>query len=132
MTLRVRTVAAIAIMGLLSLQAGEVCAGWQSAPEARMACCAPEADCPMEQATTSPGHGGHAAVPDADICCAMSEPGSGAREVPAPAVQLAAAALVDGATISAFQPVVASRVPLVPVPPPSGLARHVLLSVFLI
>lgn len=86
----------------------------------------------MEQSTTPPGHGGHAAVPDAAVCCAMSEPGNAAREVPAPSVQLAAAALVDGATISAFQPVVASRVPLVPVPPPSGLARHVLLSVFLI
>lgn len=86
----------------------------------------------MEQSTTPPGHADHTAGPEADVCCAMSGPGNAAREVPAPAVQFASAALVDGATISAFQPVVASRVPLVPVPPPSGLARHVLLSVFLI
>ena len=62
----------------------------------------------------------------------MSEPGRAAPEIPAPALLLAAAAIVDGATISAFQPAVASRVPLAPVPPPSGLARHVLLSVFLV
>lgn len=127
-----RAAAAIAAVGLLSLQAGAACAGWQSAADAPMACCAAEVDCPMAESPAASGHGGRAAVPEADACCAMSEPVNAAREMPAPASLLAAAAWLDGATISAFQPAVASRVPLAPVPPPPGLARHVLLSVFLI
>lgn len=131
MTILRRAAAAIAVVGLLSLQAGAVCAGWQSSPDARMTCCAPEAGCPMQASATPPGHADHAAGTDADVCCAMSEPGRAAREIPSTASPVVP--VLDGATLSAFQPVIAPRLSIRPATPThSGVARHVLLSVFIV
>src|SRR5436305_1193922 len=67
------------VVAILSLCVGQVavCAGWQTTPEARMACCtSDEATCPMHKAA-SHSHGGasqHAVdQAQADSCCAGSE-----------------------------------------------------------
>ena len=61
---------------VLAIAAGHtaICAGWLPTPEARMACCADESNCPMH---AGDGAGGAAArtitQAEADSCCAAAE-----------------------------------------------------------
>ena len=64
-----------AVVAVLALCAGNlaVCAGWQATPEARMACCMNNTDCPMHK---SEGHNHSSkssfSQAQADSCCAAS------------------------------------------------------------
>lgn len=119
---------------LLSSGGLGLCAGWDAAPEARMACCVSGDTCPMhESSAAGTGAATFVSQAQADSCCAASE-----RDDSTPSA-------------SAFVPVV-SRVPLVgpvaPAAPPTGtpfdvwrglvprpgsqVPKHLLLSVFLI
>jgi hypothetical protein len=125
--------AAVTVLIVLPLSAWVQCAGWQSTAEARMACCAQEAQCPMHSQSRSGRHE-RVTQTQADTCCALSErspstPSSSSHLVapvtltltstPAPVV------LSDLASLRVawqdFVPIVISPVP-----------RHLLLSVFLV
>ena len=111
------------------------CEGWLATPEARMACCANEQDCPMHKADRRPSGSTHTvSQSDADRCCATSEPGG---SLPSSAKAIGS---VDSLAL------IPSVLPVAPVSrttrrddiyePASnfalGRSRHVLLSVFLI
>ena len=74
-----RRFAAIAAVLTLCIGNVAVCAGWQTTPEARTACCQDEAACPMHK---SDSHGSGVRHPvtqtQADDCCASSERGHSA------------------------------------------------------
>ena len=133
LTLRARVVAVLAVVLMVSGHLAE-CQGWMSSPEARMACCDAEHECPMHKsAGQAVGSAASASQADADRCCAGSEHGTSAPS----SVNIPSASAV--AVLLADSPVPDARIlaPLVewldaaPSPPPS-LARHARLSVFLI
>src|SRR5262249_11862644 len=67
-----------AITMVLVLLGGHLaeCQGWLSTPEARMACCANEQECPMHNAGQHSSASNHRiSQSDADRCCATSERG---------------------------------------------------------
>lgn len=110
------------------------CVGWLGSAEARMACCEDESQCPMHAGSGDHRVGTTASVSqaDADRCCAASENGESI-----PSALTAHAAVV--ALLPADQPVPDANVVaqlvewLTPEPsPPDSVARHVLLSTFLI
>lgn len=127
----------LAAFALMSLQAGAVCEGWQSTPEARMACCeAAEARCTMHAPppeTVGHGHAGHHSQSDADTCCAMSEPGNAGERGLTFAPSAAEAALDAAAPIQTGSPATVYARRRSTGPPPGGqVPKHVLLSVFLL
>jgi hypothetical protein len=71
--LNLRRLAALAAILAIAVGNAAVCAGWEAAPEARMACCAADAACPMHQ-PESHHHGLTRGVgqTQADSCCAAS------------------------------------------------------------
>jgi len=110
------------------------CQVWLATPEARMACCANEQECPMHKAGQHPsGSNQRISQSDADRCCATSEPG---ESVPASVK----ASAVDGPALIpiSLSGVLAPRATWFDTPvervasPPTSRSRHVLLSVFLI
>ncbi|MEQ1911515.1 MAG: hypothetical protein ABMA15_22050 [Vicinamibacterales bacterium] len=133
MTLRARLVGVLAIVMMVSGHLAE-CQGWMSSPEARMACCDDERECPLHK---SAGHAVGSATAtsqaDADRCCAGSERGA---SVPS-SVSTWSASLVAVLPVLSAVPNAAVIAPYVewleadPSPPPS-VPRHALLSVFLI
>jgi hypothetical protein len=127
----------LAVFAVMSLQAGAACEGWQSTPEARMACCdAADARCTMHEpppATVGHGHAGHHAQGDADTCCAMSEPGQAGERGVTYAPSAAAATIDAAASERAGSPATAYARHRSTAPPPRGhVPKHVLLSVFLL
>jgi hypothetical protein len=121
----------------LALLAGNaaVCAGWAATPEARMACCAEGAECPMHKSDSSDSHSRRViSQAQADRCCASSEPNTSGPSTPTFAVT--------------FSPAVLSAAIVLPVETPSlvlseawrsfrplrasPVQKHVLLSVFLV
>lgn len=127
-----RSVSAVLLCFALIGCEPDACAGWLPTPEARMACCADEASCPMHKS----GAGGTARTitqAEADSCCLDSESGDPAPSQPvvtlAVTLGLAAgpiASLVAESDARAFDP----RAPLPT--PATHVPRHVLLSVFLV
>ena len=127
--------AALALtFGLIAGNAA-ICAGWMPGPEARMACCADGADCPMHKGGSH--HSGSSRVPtqdQADSCCALSE---GPHSSP-PTATLGTIITVTGLGAGTVLP--ATVPPLVltdgwrsGVPRPvAPVPRHLLLSVFLV
>ena len=121
----------------LALLAGDVaqCAGWAATPEARMACCADEATCPMHR-SEGQGAGDRRIVTQvqADGCCAASEPDRSDQSTPTFAATISSAVLGTATALPATLPVFVLRgawqvaVPL----PPSSVPKHVRLSVFLV
>jgi len=110
------------------------CQGWLSTPEARMACCADEQQCPMHKASRHSSSSNHRiSQSDADRCCATSEHGD---SIPASVK----ASVADGPALIPVGPVsvpapAATRFdnPIEQVSaPPTSRSRHVVLSVFLI
>lgn len=124
----------LAVTLIAALAAGPVglCAGWQSTPEARMACCVEGIACPMH---TSEDHGRSAqrAVTqvDADRCCASSEQDTSSSAKPLRAVS----AIAIAAESILLPPPAYTRPWLRTVALPNRghtVSRHLLLSVFLV
>ena len=107
------------------------CGGWKPAAEARMACCAKSAACPMRAHRAAPSPAAHVSQAEADACCAAAE----TDEAP-PLVAFALPALV--AVLPALPavvlspPAVRTYPPEVSPPPRPAIARHLLLTVILI
>ena len=125
---------AAAVAAILTLAIGNVvaCAGWQPAPEARMACCASGERCPMhvsESASAGPARA--ITQVEADTCCAGE---SNRTQSPAAALAFASPALLPVPGSPVVAPAVlaldcwraADPYPVSPVP------KHLLLSVLLI
>ena len=133
LNLRRRLLGVLAIVMMVSGHLAD-CQGWMASPEARMACCAEGHECPMHtSADRQAGSANSADQADADRCCAASERGT---SVPS-SVSITSASLVAVLPALSAVPDAAVIAPYVewleaaPGPPPS-LARHALLSVFLI
>jgi hypothetical protein len=122
---------------VLALTAGNaaVCAGWAPTPEARMACCADESECPMHQGGAHHSKGaGQMTQAQADGCCAASEHDHSSQPSPTFAVVISSAVLGPGVVVPMTTPaLVLSDVWRTAAPIPRTLVpRHVLLSVFLV
>jgi hypothetical protein len=131
--------AALALaFGLIAGNAA-VCAGWLATPEARMACCADEAKCPMHKGDShrDSHHAGPERVPtqaQADSCCAAAEGQHSNKANPSFVTAITAAVLGVGVVLPANVPALvlsdawrtSAPIPIGPVP------KHVLLSVFLL
>ena len=121
----------------LALLAGNapVCAGWLATPEARMACCSEDAECPMHKGDSHSSDSTRALTQaQADACCASSEREHSNQPNPTFVVVISNAVLGAGVVLSASVPALvlsdswrmATPIPITPVP------KHVLLSVFLV
>ena len=131
----VHRLAALALtIGLMAGNAA-ICAGWMPTPEARMACCADGAECPMHKGDSH--HSGSQRVPtqaQADSCCAASEGKTSNRSNPTFVATITVAVLGAGTVLPANVPALvlsdgwstSAPMPVAPVP------KHVLLSVFLV
>ena len=114
---------------------GAICAGWLPTSEARMACCADEADCPMHKGD-SHRYGSQRVLTQAqaDSCCASSERKNSNQSNPTFVTAITAAVLGVGVVLPADVPALvlsdawrtSAPIPIAPVP------KHVLLSVFLV
>ena len=134
--LLLRRTAAFFVVLTLAAAGWAECAGWQAAPEARMACCSDHGDCPMHGSTGSrPVSGRVVTQAQADSCCAAS--GTDDSTPSAVAFSLSLSAVLVPSTLSTMPPVMVPpasfaawriQVPL----PPGHAPKHVLLSVFLI
>lgn len=134
--LLLRRMAAIFVALALAAAGWAECRGWQATPEARMACCSGDADCPM-RGSTAPGAGSEGVVTQAqaDTCCAASDADDATP--PAGAFSLSFSAALVTSPLATLPPIVAlpasfdawrTHVPL----PVGHVPKHVLLSVFLI
>ena len=132
----VQRLAALALtFALVAGNAAAICAGWLPTPEARMACCADGAECPMHKGD-SQGSASQRVLTQAqaDSCCAASERESSDQSNPAFATAITVAVLGAGIVLPASVPALvltdawrtSAPIPVAPVP------RHVLLSVFLV
>jgi len=133
--LLLRRTAAFVVAIMLAAAGWAECAGWQASPEARMACCS-GSDCPMH-GSTEPRTGSERVVTQAqaDSCCAAS--GTNDSTPSAVAFSLSLSAALMPSTPSTLAPILArpasfaawrTHVPFTV----SEVAKHVLLSVFLI
>ena len=111
-----------------------ICAGWMPSPEARMACCAEGAECPMHEGDSHrSGSGRVLTQAQADSCCASSERQNSNQSSPS-FVAATAAVLGVGIVLPATVPALVlsdgwrTSAPLRVAPVP----KHVLLSVFLV
>ena len=121
----------------LGLVAGNaaVCAGWAATPEARVACCADDVECPMHKDHS--GESGPERVftqAQADACCAASERDQSSSSNPTAVATISAAALGVGVVRPAIAPAfVLTDGWRTDAPPPGPpVSRHLLLSVFLV
>ena len=131
----VQRLAALALtFGLMAGNAA-ICAGWMPTPEARMACCAEDHECPMHKGD-SHGSGSvrvHTQA-QADSCCASSEGQKSKQFNPSFVAAITVAVLGVGVVRPANVPALVLSdawrtsvpIPIAPVP------KHVLLSVFLV
>jgi hypothetical protein len=111
-----------------------VCAGWQATPEARMDCCVEDCTCPMHDSKSEAGSGKALTQAEADSCCASSEREDSSPSNPSTAAPISNTVLGEAVVIPApIPPLVLTdhwrtAVPISVTP----VARHVLLSVFLV
>jgi hypothetical protein len=133
-----RRLAALALtFGLIAGNAA-ICAGWLPSAEARMACCADEAECPMHKMHRGDSdHSGSQRVPtqaQADSCCAAAEGKSSNQSNPTFVAAITAAVLGAGTVLPANVPALVlsdgwrTSAPM----PVAHVPKHVLLSVFLV
>jgi hypothetical protein len=131
----VQRLAALALtFGLMAGNAA-ICAGWVATPEARMACCADESECPMHKSDS------HRSGPErvitqaqADSCCASAEGQHSNPSSPSFVTAITAAVLGVGLVLPANIPALvlsdawrtSAPIPIAPVP------KHLLLSVFFV
>jgi hypothetical protein len=127
--------AALALtFGLMAGNAA-VCAGWLPSPEARMACCADDAECPMHKGDSHSSGSAHGPTQaQADSCCASSERKSSNQSNPSSVIAITAAVLGVGIVLPANVPaLVLSDAWRTSAPIPIGsVPKHLLLSVFLV
>ena len=127
----------LAVLAILTFAVGSpaVCAGWQATPEARMACCAREANCPMHHRES---HGWGAAdgltQTDADDCCMSSEPDQSNPASATPAGAISFAVLDPGIVLPLSVPALVLSNSWRTASPhqTAAVPKHVLLSVFLV
>jgi hypothetical protein len=131
----VQRFAAVALMFALVAGNAAMCAGWKASPEARMACCADGADCPMHKGNSHrSGSERVLTQAQADSCCALSEGKNSNQSSPTLAAAITAAVLGAGIILPADVPALvlsdgwrtSAPIPIEPVP------KHILLSVFLV
>ena len=133
----VRLVHRLAVLALaFGMMAGNaaICAGWLPTPEARMACCADGAECPMHKGDSQSGSARVLTQAQADSCCALSEREHSNQSNPSFATAITAAVLGGGTVLPVSVPALvlsdawrtSAPIPSAPVP------KHVLLSVFLV
>ena len=112
-----------------------ICAGWLPSPEARMACCAAGAGCPMHKGDShQSGSERVLTQAQADSCCASSEGTRSSESNPSFVPAVTAPVLSAGVVLPTDVPALvlsdawrtSAPIPSAPVP------RHVLLSVFLV
>ena len=131
----VHRLAALALtFGLVTGNAA-ICAGWMPTPEARIACCADGAECPMH---TGDSHSSAServlTQAQADSCCASAEGQNSNQSNPSSVTAITAAVLGAGVVLPANIPALvlsdawrtSAPIPIARVP------KHVLLSVFLV
>jgi hypothetical protein len=125
-----------AIVAVLALCAGNVavCAGWQATPEARMACCTDDAECPMRK-SEGHDHSPNTALSQAqaDSCCAAStqrrdSPAAGSPFASSGAITLVPVVAVVAPTTAALPQEWRALAPL----PVSTIPKHLLLSVLIV
>ena len=131
----VERLAALAVaFGLVAGNAAN-CAGWLPTPEARMACCADGAECPMHKDDSHrSGSGRVLTQAQADSCCAAAEGQNSNQSNPSVVTAITAAVLGVGVILPDSVPALvrsdgwrtSAPIPIAPVP------KHVLLSVFLV
>ena len=131
--LRRRCVVAIVMLPLV-VGAPGLCAGWAAAPEARMACCASGESCAMDHSEDDGNAARAVTQSQADACCASSEP-DGSTPSAAPAASAITVAVLGLGVVVPPSPPVDRFHPESFTDPPAvatAVARHVLLTVFLI
>jgi hypothetical protein len=129
-----RQLAAMAAVLTLCVGNLSVCAGWQSTPEARMACCTNGTRCPMHKSESRGSGSTHVmSQAQADSCCAAASNRTEASTADPAFVLSSTTALPVSASV-----VVPVAVPalqewraLVPLPV-SPVPKHLLLSVLLV
>jgi hypothetical protein len=133
-----RLVRRLAVLALtFGLMAGNaaICAGWMPTPEARMACCADDAECPMHKGDSH--HSGFGRVPtqaQADSCCALSAGKTASQSNPTFVGAITVSVLGAGTVLPAKIPAFVlsdgwrTSAPM----PVAAVPKHVLLSVFLV
>jgi len=125
-----------ALVAMLTLCAGNaaVCAGWQSSPEARMACCMNGTTCPMHKSKPhDPTSTRTISQAQADNCCAATSART-QSSVATPTYVLSNATALPAVTpVVVAVPVLALQEwrALVPLPV-SPVPKHLLLSVLLV
>jgi hypothetical protein len=134
--LLLRRTAAFVVALALAAAGWAECAGWQTSPEARMACCLTSGACPMHGSTeSSAGSERVVTQAQADSCCAASESDDSTPSSAAFSLSLSAALVTSGLSIMAppAAPAASFEAWRTNVPfTVSQVAKHVLLSVFLI
>lgn len=112
-----------------------VCAGWQPTPEARMDCCIEDCTCPMHDSKSDSSESAKSLTQaEADSCCASSEREDSSPSNPSIVAPISNAVLGQAVVIPAPIPSLVlsdnwrTAVPI----PAAPVARHVLLSVFLV
>jgi hypothetical protein len=131
----VQRLATIALAFALMAGNAAVCAGWMPTPEARMACCADGAECPMHKGDSHrSGSQRVLTQAQADSCCASSEDKTSNQSSPTFVAAITAAVLGNGMVVPAsVPPLVLSDAWRTSAPlPVAPVAKHVLLSVFLV
>ncbi len=112
-----------------------LCAGWMPTAEARMACCADEAECPMHKGDSHSSASQRVLTQaQADSCCASAENQNSNQSNPSFVTAITAAVLGVGVLLPASVPALvlsdawraSAPIPIAAVP------KHVLLSVFLV
>jgi len=130
-----RRLAALALtFGLIAGNAA-TCAGWLATPQARMACCVDDSECPMHSGDSQNSASERALTQaQADNCCASAEGQNSNPSSPSFVTSITAAVLGVGVVLPANVPALvvsdawrtSAPIPIAPVP------KHVLLSVFLV
>ena len=134
--LLIRRTAAFAVALTLATAGGAGCAGWQTSPEARMACCLSNGACPMH-GSPEPRTGSQRVVTQAqaDSCCAASDTDDSTPSSADVSVSMSAALMPRALSTTAppAAPTASFDGWRTHVPLPVGqVAKHILLSVFLI
>jgi len=131
----VQRLAALALTFGLIAGNTAICAGWLPSPEARMACCADGAECPMHKGDSERSGSRRALTQhQADSCCASSEDRRSNQSTPSFVPPITAAVLGVGVVLVPYVPPLvlndawrqSAPIHIAPVP------KHVLLSVFLV
>jgi hypothetical protein len=134
MRLAQRLAALALAFGLMAGNAA-VCAGWLATPEARMACCTGDAECPMHKGHSHRSESKRVLTQtQADSCCAAAENQNSNQSHPSFVTAITAAVLGVGVVLPANVPALvlsdawrtSAPIPMASVP------RYVLLSVFLV